>query len=99
MSDPRSLEFALHASNEGELLEAYERLIYDAMCNDRTLFNTADGIESVREKSAPLLAAPPPLHRYPPGSWGPEAMRNLVAPDAWRMPFERPWRSGDRDSR
>jgi glucose-6-phosphate 1-dehydrogenase len=96
--DKQSLEFALHASHEGELLEAYERLIYDAMCNDRTLFNTADGIESVWEKSAPLLAAPPPLHRYPAGSWGPDAMRDLVAPDAWRLPFERPWRSGDRDS-
>ena len=92
--DKQSLEFALHESHAGELLEAYERLIYDAMCDDRTLFGTAEGIESLWEKAAPLLAAPPPLHRYPPGSWGPDAMRELIAPDTWRLPFERPWRSG-----
>ena len=61
--------------------------------------NTADGIESVWEKSGPLLAAPPPLHRYAAGSWGPDAMRDLIAPDVWRLPFERPWRSGDLDAR
>ena len=52
-------------------LEAYERLIHDALIGDRTLFTRADGIERLWEVSAPLLAAPPCVHRYPPGSWGP----------------------------
>ena len=97
--DKQSLEFALaRDSHAGELLEAYERLIYDAMCSDRTLFNTADGIESVWEKSAPLLAAPPPVRPVPGRDrGGPNAIRDLIAPDAWRLPFERPWRSGDRE--
>ena len=65
--DKQSLQFALarDRSHEGDLLEAYERLIYDAMCGDHTLFTSADGIESVWEKSAPLLEGPPPLRPVP----------------------------------
>jgi glucose-6-phosphate 1-dehydrogenase len=92
--DKQSLEFALHGNQRSTtLLEAYERLIYDAMSNDHTLFSTAEGIESLWEKSTPLLDAPPPLRPYRPGSWGPNAMHQLIAPHAWRLPFERAWRS------
>jgi len=28
-----------------------------------------------------------------PGSWGPNAIHQLVAPHAWRLPFERAWRT------
>jgi glucose-6-phosphate 1-dehydrogenase len=92
--DKQSLEFALHNTGRiGEVLEAYERLIYDAMSGDHTLFSTADGIESLWEKSIPLLQDPPPLRPYRPGSWGPNSMHQLIAPDAWRLPFERAWRS------
>jgi len=27
-----------------------------------------------------------------PGSWGPNVIHSLIAPHAWRLPFERPWR-------
>jgi glucose-6-phosphate 1-dehydrogenase len=92
--DKQSLEFALHErQGSTSLLEAYERLIYDAMCDDHTLFSTAEGIESLWAKSMPLLDDPPPLRPYQPGSWGPNAMHQLVAPDTWRLPFERGWRS------
>jgi glucose-6-phosphate 1-dehydrogenase len=76
----------------GDALEAYERLILDAMRGDHTLFTTAEGIERLWEVSAPLLAAPPPVRAYAPGSWGPNAIHQLVAPHAWRLPFERAWR-------
>ena len=29
----------------------------------------------------------------PAGSWGPNAIHQLIAPHAWRLPFERAWRS------
>jgi glucose-6-phosphate 1-dehydrogenase len=64
-------------------LEAYERLLHDAMMGDRTLFTTADGIERLWEISAPLLEHPPPVLPYKPGSWGPEAAAELVAPSHW----------------
>ena len=77
----------------GDVLEAYERLILDAMRGDRTLFTTAEGIEQLWKISAPLLEAPPPVQEYAPGSWGPTAMNELVAPRTWRLPFERGWRA------
>jgi glucose-6-phosphate 1-dehydrogenase len=76
----------------GDVLEAYERLILDAMRGDHTLFTTADGIESLWERSMPLLEAPPPVKPYAPGSWGPNAIHQLIAPHAWRLPLERVWR-------
>ena len=67
-------------------------LILDAMRGDHTLFTTAEGIERLWEISMPLLEAPPPVKAYAPGSWGPNAIHQLVAPHAWRLPFERAWR-------
>jgi glucose-6-phosphate 1-dehydrogenase len=92
--DKQSLQFALHETGRtADLLEAYERLIYDAMSGDHTLFSSAEGIESLWERSKPLLEDPPPVRPYPVGSWGPNAIHQLVAPDAWRLPFERAWRA------
>ena len=92
--DKQSLQFALHETGRTDgLLEAYERLIYDAMSGDHTLFTNAEGIERLWERSAPLLDNPPPVRPYAPGSWGPNAIHQLIAPDAWRLPFERAWRT------
>ena len=91
--DKLSLQFAMHDTGYvGDVLEAYERLILDAMRGDRTLFTTAEGIERLWEVSTPLLESPPPVRIYSPGSWGPNAIHQLVAPRAWRLPFERVWR-------
>jgi glucose-6-phosphate 1-dehydrogenase len=88
-----SLQFAMHDTGLiGDVLEAYERLILDAMRGDHTLFTTAEGIERLWEVSRPLLEAAPPVRLYPPGSWGPKSIHQLVAPHAWRLPFERAWR-------
>ncbi len=92
--DKLSLQFAMHDTGMiGEVLEAYERLILDAMRGDHTLFTTAEGIERLWEISAPLLETPPPVRLYEQGSWGPKSIHQLVAPHAWRLPFERAWRS------
>jgi len=91
--DKMSMQFSLEETGaDGDALEAYERLIHDAMVGDHTLFTTADGIERLWEVSAPLLERPSPLHTYAPGSWGPEAMQALIAPHSWRLPFARRWR-------
>jgi glucose-6-phosphate 1-dehydrogenase len=91
--DKLSLQFALHETGRADdILEAYERLVYDAMVGDHTLFTTAEGIERLWEVSTPLLDDPPPVRAYPPGSWGPNAIHQLIAPNTWRLPFERAWR-------
>jgi glucose-6-phosphate 1-dehydrogenase len=92
--DKLSLQFAMHdTSRAAEVLEAYERLILDAMRGDHTLFTTADGIERLWEVSTPLLESPLPVRPYAPGSWGPNAIHQLIAPHTWRLPFERGWRA------
>jgi glucose-6-phosphate 1-dehydrogenase len=91
--DKLSMQFAMHDTERaGDVLEAYERLIYDAMRGERTLFTTAEGIERLWEISEPLLNDPPPARPYQEGTWGPNAVHQLIAPRAWRLPFERSWR-------
>jgi glucose-6-phosphate 1-dehydrogenase len=91
--DKLSMQFSTQdVDSVGDVMEAYERLILDAMRGDHTLFTTAEGIESLWERSAPLLADPPPAKPYAPGTWGPNAIHQLIAPNAWRLPFERTWR-------
>ena len=43
-----------------DVLEAYERLIYDAMIGDHTLFANAKGIERLWEVSAAAARRPAP---------------------------------------
>ena len=91
--DKMSMQFSTQETEQlGDVLEAYERLLLDAMRGDHTLFTTAEGIESLWERSTQLLEDPPPVKMYPPGTWGPNAIHQLIAPNAWRLPFERAWR-------
>jgi glucose-6-phosphate 1-dehydrogenase len=96
--DKLSMQFAMNDTGFiGDVLEAYERLILDAMRGDHTLFNTAEGIERLWEVSIPLLEMPPPVRLYQPGSWGPKSIHQLIAPHAWRLPFERAWRDPNKN--
>jgi glucose-6-phosphate 1-dehydrogenase len=67
-------------------LEAYERLLHDAMLGERMLFNRAEGVERLWEVSAPLLASPPPVRPYAQGTWGPDDLDALIAPHTWYLP-------------
>ena len=88
-----SMQFSLdEVHEEADTLEAYERLIRDAMRGDHTLFATAEGIERLWEVATPLLEHPPEVLPYAPGSWGPGPIRELIGPRRWRLPFERRWR-------
>ncbi len=91
--DKASMQFSLDdIDRKGDTLEAYERLIRDAMLGDHTLFTSAQGIERLWEVSAPLLENPPKTLLYERGSWGPEQIVDLIEPRSWRLPFERKWR-------
>jgi len=67
-------------------LEAYERLIRDALLGDGTLFTRADGVERLWEVATPLPERPPAVERYAPGSWGPDSVNQLIAPRRWHLP-------------
>ena len=67
-------------------LEAYERLLHDAMLDEHMLFNRAEGIERLWEVSAPVLADPPKSRPYAQGTWGPDGIAELMAPHHWHLP-------------
>lgn len=70
---------------QSQHLEPYEHLILQAMVGNQTLFTRADGIEQLWRVAAPALERTPP-DTYPQGSWGPEAIKQLIAPESWCLP-------------
>ncbi|MGZ4206129.1 MAG: glucose-6-phosphate dehydrogenase [Actinomycetota bacterium] len=66
-------------------VEAYERLIHDAMLGDHTLFTRADEVERAWQLVAPLLEPAGPPLPYPAGSHGPEEADGLIAPSRWHL--------------
>jgi glucose-6-phosphate 1-dehydrogenase len=85
---PAHMDFRYAGSFGSELIEAYERLIHDALVGDRTLFTRCDGVERVWELVENVIDNPPPIHPYRQGTWGPKAGEELVAPRRWHLPEE-----------
>ncbi|HYT25691.1 MAG TPA: glucose-6-phosphate dehydrogenase [Actinomycetota bacterium] len=83
---PARMDYRFGSSPGPKTIDAYERLLHDAMCGDRTLFTRGDGVERVWEVVEPVLADPPPPHPYEQGSWGPAAASRLIAPRRWHLP-------------
>jgi glucose-6-phosphate 1-dehydrogenase len=76
------------AAEGGEGAAPYEVLLHAAMKGDSARFTRQDGIEEAWRVMAPLLAAPPPVHPYAPGTWGPDAADALVAGHGrWHAPW------------
>jgi glucose-6-phosphate 1-dehydrogenase len=72
----------------GEGATPYEVLLHAAMVGDATRFTRQDGVEETWRIMQPLLDAPPPVHAYAPGSWGPEEADKLVAGfGSWHGPW------------
>lgn len=74
--------------------EAYERLIYDCMIGDSTLFLRADAVEEAWKFVEPIQKAWTEDHKlkiygYPAGTWGPDVADDLIAGGehiTWRYP-------------
>jgi glucose-6-phosphate 1-dehydrogenase len=76
------------AAEGGEGRTPYEVLLHAAMHGDSTRFTRQDGVEETWRIMQPLLDAPPPVHSYAPGSWGPsEADRLTAGFGGWRRPW------------
>ena len=63
------------ADEGGEGATPYEVLLHAAMVGESTRFTRQDGVEETWRVMQPLLDAPPPVHVYAPGSWGPDEAR------------------------
>ena len=66
------------SQSEADSMEAYERLIGDAMVGDALLFAREDEVEAAWAVVDPALHAATPLLPYTPGSWGPEKAEDLI---------------------
>jgi glucose-6-phosphate 1-dehydrogenase len=76
------------AEQGGEGPTPYEVLLHAALVGDSTRFTRQDGVEETWRIMQPLLDAPPPVHAYAPGSWGPEAAEELLAGHgSWHEPW------------
>jgi glucose-6-phosphate 1-dehydrogenase len=72
---------------DGEEMDAYERLLHDAMAGDGTLFARQDAVEAAWAIVQPILGNVTPVHEYHPGTWGPAEADKLTADvDGWHNP-------------
>src|SRR5215204_2927722 len=76
------------AEQGGEGPTPYEVLLHAAMIGQSTRFTRQDGVEEQWRIMQPLLDAPPPVNRYAPDTWGPDAADELVAGHGrWHGPW------------
>jgi glucose-6-phosphate 1-dehydrogenase len=68
-------------------MDAYERLLGDAMAGDATLFARQDVVEAAWAIVDPVIHGPSPMFDYEPGTWGPPQADRLVADvGGWNTP-------------
>jgi glucose-6-phosphate 1-dehydrogenase len=70
-----------------EEMDAYERVLGDAMAGDATLFAREDYVEEAWRIVDPVVKAGTPVYEYEPGSWGPNEVDQKVSPPGgWQNP-------------
>jgi glucose-6-phosphate 1-dehydrogenase len=69
-------------------MDAYERLLGDAMAGDATLFAREDYVEEAWRIVDPVLKGNTPITEYDPQTWGPSDVDQSVAPvGGWQNPI------------
>jgi glucose-6-phosphate 1-dehydrogenase len=72
-------------------MDAYERVLGEAMAGDATLFAREDYVEEAWRIVDPALKASTPVYEYEPGTWGPAEVGQRVAPPGgWHDPVVAP---------
>src|SRR6202007_2301506 len=61
-------------------MDAYERVLGDAMAGDATLFAREDYVEEAWRIVDPVLKASTPVHEYEPNTWGPNEVEARISP-------------------
>jgi len=85
VAEAAELKLVHHPS--ADELDAYERLLVDAMAGDAILFAREDGVEAAWHVVQPILDDATPVHEYAPGTWGPAEAEALTADvGGWHAP-------------
>ena len=75
--DPSTITLDMRFADEGgEGPTPYEVLLRSALVGDAAHFTRQDGVEEAWRVMMPLIDAPPPVHPYAPGTWGPGGGRS-----------------------
>jgi glucose-6-phosphate 1-dehydrogenase len=67
-------------------MDAYERVLGDAMAGDATLFAREDYVEEAWRIVDPVLKAGTPIFEYNPKTWGPTEVENVTPSGGWHNP-------------
>ena len=67
-------------------MDAYERVLGDAMAGDATIFAREDYVEEAWRIVDPVLAAHTPVYPYDIGQWGPAQAQSIEPPGGWDDP-------------
>jgi glucose-6-phosphate 1-dehydrogenase len=85
------VELRVCRHDQPESMDAYERLLTEAMKGDATDFAREDYVEEAWRIADPILGDVTPVSQYDPGTWGPrEAGQGLVPPGGWQDPVLQP---------
>ena len=76
---PMPVELSAVKYAASDEMEAYERLLTDAMKGDQLLFVRQDAVEAAWAIVEPILGDCCPVESYAPGTWGPPDARELAA--------------------
>jgi glucose-6-phosphate 1-dehydrogenase len=68
-------------------MDAYERVLTDAMSGDPTLFAREDYVEEAWRIVDPVLKSETPVYEYEPKTWGPKEADGIQPPGGWRNPI------------
>jgi glucose-6-phosphate 1-dehydrogenase len=83
----RTVELLASRHPGADEMDAYERVLGDAMAGDATLFAREDYVEEAWRIVDPVLRADTPVSEYGPGSWGPkETGARVSPPGGWHDP-------------
>jgi len=67
-------------------MDAYERVLGDAMAGDATLFAREDYVEEAWRIVDAVLKAGTPVSEYEPNTWGPSDIARVTPPGGWLNP-------------
>ena len=82
----RPMEFEASRYPKAEEMDAYERVLGDAMAGDSTLFAREDYVEEAWRIVDPVLKAGTPVFEYEPKTWGPAEVERVTPPGGWANP-------------
>jgi glucose-6-phosphate 1-dehydrogenase len=81
------VELLAYQHSTKDEMEAYERLLGDALKGDATLFAREDYVEEAWRIVDPVLKAGTPVHEYAANSWGPSVVNETISPTGgWHNP-------------